>query len=124
MRVTDNALISAILTCPTIRDASASVGLSEQSVYSRMRKPEFRQRLQIERDNKFQAISSKIEDANFRALDTLLKILDDETVSAGVRVRASQTLLDLSLKNREQIDVISRIENLEEMLQEQKEEQE
>ena len=119
MRVTDNALISAILTCPTIRDASASVGLSEQSVYSRMRKPEFRQRLQIERDNKFQAISSKIEDANFRALNTLVSILDDETVSAGIRVRASQTLLDLSLKNREQIDVISRIQNLEEMLKSQ-----
>ena len=123
MRVTDNALISAILTCPTIRDASASVGLSEQSVYSRMRKPEFRQRLQIERDNKFQAISSKIEDANFRALNTLVSILDDETVSAGIKVRASQTLLDLSLRNREQIDVISRIQTLEEMLREQKEEE-
>ena len=123
MRVTDNQLISAILTCPTIRDASASVGLSEQSVYSRMRKPEFRQRLQIERDNKFQAISSKIEDANFKALDTLLKILDDESVSAGIKVRASQTLLDLSLKNREQADIISRIQSLEEMLKEQQEEQ-
>ena len=45
--------------------------------------------------------------------------LDDMEVSAGVKVRASQILLDLSLKNREQADIISRIQNLEEMLKKQ-----
>ena len=119
MRVTDNALISALLTCPTIKQASEQVGLSEQSVYSRLRKPDFRTKLQYARTTHFQVISSKLEHANFRALDTLINILDDSEVSAGIKVRASQTLLDLSLKNREQIDVISRIENLEEMLKSQ-----
>lgn len=112
-------MISALLTCPTIKQASESVGLSEQSVYSRLRKVDFRTKLQNARNDQFQVISSKLEDANFLALDTLIKILDDKEVSAGVKVRASQTLLDLSLKNREQIDVISRIENLEEMLKSQ-----
>ncbi len=119
MRVTDNQLISALLSCPTIKSASESVGLSEQAVYSRLRKPAFRAQLQNARDNQFQVISSKLEDANFKALDTLINILDDSEVSAGIKVKASQTLLDLSLKNREQIDVISRIENLEEMLKSQ-----
>ena len=119
MRITDNALISALLSCPTIKLASESVGLSEQAVYSRLRKPDFREKLQNARNDQFQVISSKIEDANFKALDTLINILDDKEVSAGVRVRASQTLLDLSLKNREQADIISRIQNLEEMLKSQ-----
>ena len=119
MRVTDNALISALFTCPTIKQAAESVGLSEQSVYSRLRKPDFREKLQVARDNQFQVISNKLEDANFLALDTLVKILDDKEVSAGIKVRASQTLLDLSLKNREQADIISRIQNLEEMLKSQ-----
>ena len=116
MRVTDNALISALLSCPTIKLACESVGLSEQAVYSRLRKVDFREKLQSARNDQFQVISSKLEDANFKALDTLINILDDSEVSAGIKVKASQTLLDLSLKNREQIDVISRIENLEEML--------
>lgn len=119
MRVTDNQLISALLSCPTIKQSSESVGLSEQSVYSRLRKPDFRTKLQNARNDQFQVISSKLEDANFLALDTLIKILDDKETSAGIRVKAAQTLLDLSLKNREQIDVISRIENLEQMLDEQ-----
>ena len=123
MRVTDNQLISALLSCPTIKLASDEVGLSEQSIYSRLRKPDFREKLQNARNDQFQVISNKLENANFKALDTLLKILDDETVSAGVKVRASQTLLDLSLKNREQADIIARIQILEEMLKEQKEEQ-
>lgn len=119
MRVTDNQLISALLSCPTIKLASESVGLSEQAVYSRLRKPDFREKLQNARNDQFQVISSKLEDANFKALDTLVRILDDKEVSAGVRVRASQTLLDLSLKNREQADIISRIQSIEEMLKSQ-----
>lgn len=119
MRVTDSALISALLTCPTIKLASDEVGLSEQSVYSRLRKPDFREKLQNARNDQFQVISSKLEDANFKALDMLVRILDDKETSAGIKVRAAQTLLDLSLKNREQADIISRIQNLEEMLKSQ-----
>lgn len=117
--MTDSALISALLTHATIKQASDEVGLSEQAVYSRLRKPDFRTKLQNARDNQFQVISSKLEDANFLALDTLVKILDDKEVSAGIKVRASQTLLDLSLKNREQVDILTRIQNLEEMLKSQ-----
>lgn len=119
MRVTDNQLISALLSSATIKQASDEVGLSEQAVYSRLRKVDFRTKLQNARNDQFQVISSKLEDANFKALNTLVSILDDSEVSAGIKVRASQTLLDLSLRNREQIDVISRIENLEEMLKSQ-----
>lgn len=119
MRITDSALISALLSCPTIKQASAEVGLSEQSVYSRLRKPDFRAQLQNARDNQFQVISSKLEDANFKALNTLVSVLDDSEVSAGIKVRASQTLLDLSLRNREQADILTRIQNLEEMLKSQ-----
>ncbi len=119
MRVTDNQLISALLSCPTIKLASESVGLSEQAVYSRLRKVDFRTKLQNARNDQFQVISSKLEDANFRALDTLINILDDKEVGAGIKGRAAQTLLDLSLKNREQADILTRIQNLEEMLKSQ-----
>lgn len=116
MRITDSALISALLTCPTIKQASDEVGLSEQAVYSRLRKVDFREKLQSARNDQFQVISSKLENANFKALNTLVSILDDSEVSAGIKVRASQTLLDLSLRNREQADILTRIQNLEEML--------
>lgn len=119
MRVTDNQLISALLSSATIKQASDEVGLSEQSVYSRLRKPDFREKLQNARNDQFQVISSKLEDANFKALDTLINILDDKETSAGIRVKAAQTLLDLSLRNREQADIISRIQNLEETLKSQ-----
>ena len=75
MRVTDNQLISALLSSATIKQASDEVGLSEQSVYSRLRKPDFRKKLQSARNDQFQVISSKLEDANFKALDTLISIM-------------------------------------------------
>lgn len=116
MRVTDNQLISALLISPTIKQASDKVGLTEQSVYSRLRKPEFREKLQNARNTQFEVISNKLEDANFKALDTLINILEDIKVPAGVKVKASQIILDLSLRNREQVDILKRIRDIENMI--------
>ena len=116
MRVTDEKLINALLSTATIRQASNATGLSEQAVYARLIKPDFRIKLQNARDSQFQVISNKLEDANFRALDVLIKILDDLEVSPGIKVRACQILLDLSLKNREQADILNRIQTLEDKL--------
>ena len=116
IRVSDEQLISALLTCPTIKLAAEKVGMTEQGVYSRLKKDTFRQKLQAERTAHFQVVSSKIENANFKALDTLINVIEDNNCPITTKVRASQILLDLSLKNREQIDILARIEQLEEML--------
>lgn len=116
MRVTDTEVINALLTCPTIKLASEKVGLSEQAVYKRLKRADFKEKLQAERNAHFQVISSKIEQSNFKALETLLSVLDDENCSIPTKIRASQILLDLSLKSREQVDILARIEQIEDTL--------
>ena len=116
-RISDERMIFAILSNKDILTASKTLGISVQSIYNRLRKPEFRQRLQQERLGKFEVANSKLTDSMGRAVDVLVEILEDANVSAGVRIRASQILLDITLKVTEQANIIQRLDSLEEQLQ-------
>lgn len=116
-RISDERMIFAILSNKDILTASKTLGISVQSIYNRLRKPEFRQRLQQERQGKFEVANSKLTDSMGKAISTLVEILEDANVSAGVRIRASQILLDITLKVTEQTDIIQRLDSLEEQLQ-------
>lgn len=116
-RISDERMIFAILSNKDILTASKTLGISVQSIYNRLRKPEFRQRLQQERQGKFEVANSKLTDSMGRAVDVLVEILEDANVSAGVRIRASQILLDITLKVTEQANIIQRLDSLEEQLQ-------
>ena len=116
-RISDEKMILAILSNKDLLTASKTLGISVQSIYNRLRKPEFRQRLQQERQNKFEVANSKLTDSMGKAISTLVEILEDASISAGVRIRASQILLDITLKVTEQTDIIQRLDSLEEQLQ-------
>lgn len=113
LRVTDKELINALLSCSTIKMAAEQIGLSEQSVYNRLRKDEFRKKLKEERVAQAQIINSKLSEVNFKALDTLVEILDNKECSIGIRLKASSVVFDITLKNREQLDILTRIEDIE-----------
>lgn len=116
-RISDEKMILAILSNKDLLTASKTLGISVQSIYNRLRKPEFRQRLQQERQGKFEVANSKLTDSMGKAISTLVEILEDASISAGVRIRASQILLDITLKVTEQTDIIQRLDSLEEQLQ-------
>lgn len=116
-RISDEKMILAILSNKDLLTASKTLGISVQSIYNRLRKPQFRQRLHQERQGKFEVANSKLTDSMGKAISTLVEILEDTNISAGVRIRASQILLDITLKVTEQTDIIQRLDSLEEQLQ-------
>ena len=116
-RISDEKMILAILSNKDLLTASKTLGISVQSIYNRLRKPEFRQKLRKEREDKFEVANSKLTDSMGKAISTLVEILEDTNISAGVRIRASQILLDITLKVTEQTDIIQRLDSLEEQLQ-------
>lgn len=116
-KISDEKMILAILSNKDLLTASKTLGISVQSIYNRLRKPEFRQRLQQERQGKFEVANSKLTDSMGKAISTLVEILEDTNTSAGVRIRSAQILLDITLKVTEQTDIIQRLDSLEEQLQ-------
>lgn len=115
-RVADEIMMQALTQTKDIAGASEYLGISRQAIYNRMRKPEFRQKLREQRQDKYQVANTKLTDAMNDAIETLVTIMNDTETSAGIRVRASQTILDICLKTTEQMDILERISQIEETL--------
>lgn len=115
-RVADETMMQALTQTKDIAGASEYLGISRQAIYNRMRKPEFRQKLREQRQDKYQVANTKLTDAMNDAIETLVTIMNDTETSAGIRVRASQTILDICLKTTEQMDILERISQIEQTL--------
>lgn len=116
MRVSDEDLILALATCRDITSAANKLNISRQAVYNRLRKPEFRERLQQERDAKFMIANDKLTDSMASAIETLNSALYDKKCPYGVRIKAAQVIIDLTLKSVEQMEILERIVVIEEQL--------
>lgn len=115
-RITDETMMQALTQTKDIAGASEYLGISRQAIYNRMRKPEFRQKLREQRQDKYQVANTKLTDAMNDAISTLINIMNDTETSAGIRVKASQIILDICLKTTEQMDILERISQIEQTL--------
>ena len=111
-------MILALLTCKDIQSASNELGITRQAIYNRLQQPAFRQRLQNERQGKFQIANSKLTDKMSEAVETLSSVMNDRKVSAGPTIKAARTLLDICLRTSEQMDIVERIVAIEQSLAE------
>lgn len=110
--VRDEKVISALLSCHSIRDASEKCGLSESAIYQRLKKPKFKKKydearmelLKENRDALLRRVSSAVENLGF---------LSDFAKSEQVRLNASESIIRIVLKLNEQLDILQRIEALE-----------
>ena len=117
-RISDERMILALITCKDITAASNELGITRQAIYNRLQQPSFRQKLQNERQGKFQIANSKLTDRMSEAIETLSSVMNDTEVSAGARIKASQILLDICLRTSEQMDILERIVAIEQSLAE------
>ena len=116
-RISDEQLITALSTS-TITDTAKNLKITRQAIYNRLQKPEFRKRLQSERDSKFQVAGNQLAGGMSEAIQVILSIMKDAETAPGVRVKSAQVLLDICLRTSEQLDILNRIETLEKMIAE------
>lgn len=119
-RVSDEILLEALLSTKSIKDASVKTGLTVQSVYNRLNNPVFRAKLQKHRTANFNVASNKLTTATGDAIETLIEIMNDYNVASAVRVKSAQALLDITLRVHEQVDILARVEEIENILKESK----
>ena len=117
-RISDEQLITALSVSTSITDTAKDLGITRQAIYNRLQQPAFRQRLQNERQGKFQIANSKLTDKMSEAIETLSSIMNDKEVCAGTRIKSAQILLDICLRTSEQMDILERIVAIEESLAE------
>ena len=117
-RISDEKMIIALITCKDITTASEKLGITRQAIYNRLQQPAFRQRLQNERQGKFQIANSKLTDKMSEAIETLSSVMNDTEIAPSTRIKSARTLLDICLRTSEQMDIVERIVAIEQSLAE------
>ena len=106
----EKALI-ALIDSASIREAAQKSGLSEETLYRYLKDKEFLSEYRNARRACVENAITQIQQATSEAVETLKKNLHCE--NPAVEIRAAQIILDNAIKGVELIDVIERLEILE-----------
>lgn len=112
--------IIALVNSKTIRDASKQVKIPESNIYRWLKQKDFQAAY---REAKRQTVSQAItllQKSCTDAVKTLQDVMKDKEAPATSKVAAAKTILEISTKMVEQEEIISRIEELEELVNDKK----
>ncbi len=112
--------LTALLNSPSIREASKQSGLSEETIYRFLKEKDFLSEYRNARRATVENAITQIQTATSEAVETLKKNLHCE--NPAVEIRAAQIILDNAIKGVELVDVMERLEILEDEHQKQIEE--
>lgn len=110
--------IMALLTESTLKQAADKVGIGESTLWRWMQDPDFKDRF---REAKKQVVSqavSRLQQSCGEAVDTLRIIMNDTLAPAHSRVAAAKTIIEMTIKAVENEELEARLEQLEQMMQE------
>lgn len=91
--MTDEALITAIISNPTIKAAAKAAGCSESTIYQRLKKRDFVEMLDAYRAEILRETTSRVQANMSRAVETIKSIMEDGTTNPQTRLNAAETLI-------------------------------
>ena len=108
-------ILSALLTTKTIRDAAEQAGTTERTVYKYLHDPEFLRELETVNFACLQAAAGAIQRGMEDAINVLQGVMMDPDASPQARTNAARTILDYGLRTYEALQLLPRIEKLEQL---------
>src|SRR5262245_48045710 len=109
----DTALLMALASGQTIRDAAQAAGIGERTATRRWADPEFQRRVFQLRGDMVCRSLGRLADGMSEAADVLRQLLAAE--SETVRLGAARSLLDLGNKLHESVELANRVAELEKL---------
>lgn len=114
IKCSDDRIITALLTKPTIKAAAVECGISESKVYSRLRDPDFKKRFDDARMQVLDDATRALQGRVIGAVATMWEVCKDKGNSAQTRLNAADAIIRNSIRMTEQQDVLNKIAELEE----------
>lgn len=109
----DELILSALISNPTVRAASAACGVSETQIYARLRDEKFKARYDKLRYELLERNTATLQGHLGAAIQAMADIVEDEKTAPQVKLNAADAIIRNSLKLTEQTDIIKRLEALE-----------
>lgn len=114
----DGKIISALLSTTTVREAAEAVGVSERTVYNRLKDAEFSKQFAKARREVWKGNVGTLQSLVGKAIQTIAEIMEDEKTPPQVRLNASAEIIRSGIKMTEIVDVVDRLEALEQIMEE------
>lgn len=93
-KVSNEVIITALLTSGTLKAAAAVAGVSERTIYDRMNEGEFQALYKAAKADLIRAAVFSLNSKVQAAIDTVAAIMQDENNHAAIRLQAAQTILN------------------------------
>jgi hypothetical protein len=112
-RISDEIIIAALITSPTIKAAAEMAKIGETTLHNRLNNPAFQRKYRAACVDLVKDHAATMQIAMGEAIGTLREIIKDKSNASGVRASAADTILRNGLKLTEQADFLERLEALE-----------
>lgn len=113
-RLTDEAIIAALIANGSIKGAAASLDCTERTLYERMKKPEFKELYTQAKGEILKAATAKLQGNLTGAIDTLAEVMNDKEAPKQTRVNSAVSILQYAARFTETTDILERLEAIEE----------
>lgn len=103
--ISDEVIISALMSNGTIKAAAAAVGVTERTIYDRMSSGDFKA---LYKSAKADVVRKAIFELNNQigaAVETVVSIMQDEEINPAIRLQAAQTILNNANKFSERLNI-------------------
>ena len=97
-KISDEQIISALLTQGTIKAAAAAVNVSERTIYDRMNNGEFQALYKAAKADLIRAAVLNINNQLQAAINTVIEVMQNENNNPAIRLQAAQTILNNASK--------------------------
>lgn len=112
--ISDEQIIAVLLTSSTRVEAATILGISTETLYKRMKKDTFKIRYRKAKDALISDAIGYLQTSMKEAIDTVNDIMRDTENAPQVRINAADTILRYAIKLTETVEIVTRIEALEE----------
>lgn len=89
----DEIIIVALIECGTVRKAAEKLGLSQRTIYSRLKNREFNSLYSHAKDDLLRGVVSELVSTVSDAINSVSEIMRDKRVNAQTRLQAAQTII-------------------------------
>lgn len=113
-RLTDEAIIAALIAEGSIKGAAASLKCTARTLYDRMKSPEFKDLYAQAKGEILKTATAKLQGNLCGAIDTLTEIMTDKEAPKQTRANCAVSVLQYGAKFTEATDIIERLEAIEE----------
>ena len=112
-RLTDEAIIAALVQAGSIKEAAKQLHCVPRTLYERMKSPAFNEMYTRARADLVKGATAKLQGYFNGAIDTLAAIMNDQDTAKQTRANCAVAILQYGARYTETTDIIERLEAVE-----------